>query len=108
MDGIIDIESYEGNAAVLDLEDKIATYVYEPARNIATSEISRVNNPDTATGQSDQRPVICWEPARRAGQDGKLEYSFTTSDITGTFRIKVTSISPGGKIRQEYDTITVE
>lgn len=108
MDGIIDIESYEGNASVLDLEDKIATYLYEPASSVSSSKINHVNHPVVARGHSDQRPVICWEPARPVGNDGRQEYSFVTSDITGTFRIKVTSISQDGVISQEFRTLTVE
>jgi len=107
MDGIVDIESYAGDASVLDLDDKIASYVYEPVENITGREIERMNFPALRPGISDQRTVICWQPALRVGDDGTLDVHFMSSDITGTYHVEVTAISPEGVVSEASDALIV-
>lgn len=108
MDGIIDIESIEGDGGILNSGETIVNYYYEPPAELKHHLIARSNIPDRSPSIPDQRTVICWEPTLKSDANGCAEVKFSASDISGTYHIKITAISTDGKIGRITKTIRVE
>ncbi|MCF8225152.1 MAG: hypothetical protein K9J30_04660 [Bacteroidales bacterium] len=96
MDGIVDIESNDGNASVLDLEDRIASFIYEPAENISSIDIGEYNSTTSHASLADQRTVICWQPNLVADSHGNVYLNFTPSDVEGEYVIVINALTKNG------------
>jgi hypothetical protein len=108
MDGIVDIESNSGDASVLQLDDAIANYIYTPSTKISASDISNANQPGENPDYPDLRNVICWQPLLTADKKGQVEFKAIASDIKGKFRVKVSVLSPDGKVDTFFESLVVE
>lgn len=97
MDGIVDIETYAGDGSILELDDNIASYRYQPSMKVYPDDIQRANGTVKAS-IPDQRTVICWQPLLQADEKGKGSFSFVTSDVTGEYLLRVTFLTRDGRI----------
>lgn len=107
MDGIIDIETKNGDASVLELSENVATYRYNPLSTVPAHITEQQNRAPQNYHLPDPRSVICWQPHMQADARGNLNIRFQASDHTGKFIVKLTVITQNGSVKTYYRKLVI-
>lgn len=100
MNGIVDIETYDGDGSILNLGENVASYLYEPV-TVEGKQASDIPGPGKMQPfDPDQRTELGWEPMLVADDTGNCRFDFSTSDITGEMVIEVTVVRQDGTTGQ--------
>jgi len=106
--GFIDLHTKKSDFSTVPLTSNMTRLIYPLA-----SKREIVHNapdytlPDTRSRIPDFRYLICWDPDVTIGASGEKTIQFFTGDVSGDFTVKVTGISPQGRIVQSETRIIV-
>jgi len=106
--GIIDLHTKEADFSTVPLSSNMTRLIYP----LASRREMKYNSqdytlPDTPGRIPDFRYLICWEPDFTIGASGENTIQFFTGDVVGYFTVKVTGISPDGRLVQAETMISV-
>ena len=106
--GIIDLHTKNSDFNTVPLTTNMIRFIFPlAARREMRYNAPDYSVPDTLSRMPDFRYLICWEPDLTIGDSGEQTIQFFTGDVSGNFTIKVTGISPAGKIVQSETRINV-
>lgn len=93
--GVINVTSFKGDAAVLNLPSK---YIRKPVSFLdAGHDFVKISHADNKLKRiPDQRNLLHWEPRIQTDAQGKAVIEFYTSDITGSFEVQASALSSEG------------
>ena len=106
--GIIDLHTKNSDFSRIPLSTSMIRFIFPlAARCEMRYNAPDYSLPDNLSRNPDFRYLICWEPDVIIGDSGEQTIQFFTGDVSGNFTVKVTGISPEGKIVQSETRITV-
>jgi len=108
MDGIVDIETFKGDFSSLKLPENASVHLFNPAVSLPETMHQRYSKTDSSQTFPDLRTTLCWKPVLETDQSGKATVTFYTSDIPGTYVIKLTAFSKEGSLEETTETIVVK
>lgn len=115
MDIMLQPAVYEGNyfngLVAITLKDDIALKDYLPPE-IRLIQIDKVQQPaiihaQKETSLPDLRTTLCWETGILPDETGKIKTSLNTSDIAGSFVVRIFGITEKGCLIYEEGTVTI-
>lgn len=108
-DGIVSFSTYQGNLGGFKLDESTAIMNYPV---VQSSQI--FSAPSYSTDQQglkhipDLRHLLLWKPNIPTQGRDKITIPFSTSDLTGTFRVRATSRTDEGQLIQSSTIIEVK
>ncbi len=107
--GIVDLHTFASDFNAVQLLPGMVRVIWP----MASKPGWKFNNPDSSLSTTpnripDFRHLILWEPDFKIGPSGENSIQFYTGDLTGDFTIRVTGISPEGRLFQSETRITVD
>ncbi len=110
-DGIIDMRSREGYYRAFDFPSNTQTYRFQSCINTGDPEEQKRPSGSVRKQEDhlpDFRTLLYWNPEVITDKSGRTEFSFTTPDVPGFYRIEVKGITPGGQTGSEIREIVVQ
>lgn len=108
-DGIVSFSTYQGNLGGFKLDESTAIMNYPVVQSSRP-----FSAPSYSTDQQglkhvpDLRHVLLWKPNTPTLGRDKITIPFSTSDLTGTYRVRATSLTVDGQLIQSTTTIEVK
>jgi|GEM_PF-326791 len=100
-EGVINFTSFRNDFGGFPIPER-ALYLEYP--KIQQSLKWKYNAPNQINGQiPDFRTILYWNEEVKSGADGQVEIDFITSQITGEYEVKVSTVTPDGK--QNWSTL---
>ena len=106
--GIVSYKTYEGDLGGFQLDPNALVVEYDGLQ-LQREFYSPVYSPDNKTQNRlpDFRNVLYWSPDVTTATNGKGQFSFYTSEITGTYAVVVTGITKNGFAGSSVTTFSV-
>ena len=106
--GFIDLHTKESDFSAVLLTSNMTRFIYPMASKREMMHYAPdYTLPDTPSRIPDFRYLICWDPDVTIGTSGEKTIQFFSGDVSGNFTVKVTGISPQGRIVQSETRIIV-